>query len=456
VFAPLASVFFRFCATLAGGLWLAASAHPAAAAQSVVDPAYRTLYDEAFHATYAAPGDVEAALNFAKVATLAGDLEGAIGALERVLIFNPDLPEIDFELGRLYRALGALDTARMYFQRADPARLSADERAERDTALAEIAGATARNKFSGAAALGLRYQTNANAGAVEATRLAQGPPGMPPPPAGTSFRGRPDADAFAAVTGQHSYDFGDQSGDSWDSRLSLYGTRQFHRHLVNVSVAEIDTGPRFHLGTAATDPSWRPYILTNLFELGGTTYFVSNGGGVNGHMQLAPGWTGDATLEMRNLKFYNSSLVSTATDKDGAQAIGRAVMGYQPTQNDLITVLVQATNYDARASFETYQEIRLSSSYTHRFDMTWAGMAQPWTASLAGGPLERRYDRADPSLDPGHRRQDGEWDLDAALTIGLTEQVAFRLELQQVWANSNILIYQYRDTAVLGSIELRF
>jgi hypothetical protein len=445
--------------TLAGAFWglsaLIALADPAAA-QGVVDPAYRTLYDEAFRATYADPASVPAALNFAKVATVAGDLEGAISALERVLIFNPDLPDIDFELGRLYRALGAFDTARLYFQRADPTRLAPADRTERDAALAEIDGALARHKFSGAAALGLRYQTNANAGAVEATRLAAGPPGGPPPPAGTSFRGRPDADAFAAVTALHSYDLGDQSGDSWDSRLSLYGTRQFHRHLLNVSTAEIDTGPRFRLGSGATDPSWRPYVLANLFELGGTTYFVSNGGGVSGHAPLGPRWTADATIEMRSLKFYNSSLVSSATDKDAFQTVARAIVGYQPGPNDLVTVLVQVANYDARGVFETYQEIRLSSSYTHRFDMEWAGLARPWAASVFGGPVERRYDHADPSIDPGHRRQDGEWDLGAALTIGLADQVDFRLELQQVWANSNILLYQYRDTAVLGSIGLRF
>src|SRR5256885_11243076 len=50
------------------------------------------------------PSDVGAALTFAKIATLAGDAEGAIGALERVLIFNPDLPEVDLAIGELYRA----------------------------------------------------------------------------------------------------------------------------------------------------------------------------------------------------------------------------------------------------------------------------------------------------------------------------------------------------------------
>ena len=68
----------------------------------------------------------------------------------------------------------------------------------------------------------------------------------------------------------------------------------------------------------------------------------------------------------------------------------------------------------------------------------------------------RWYDHRDPSIDPLRLRKDNEWDLGAALTIGLAEQVDFRLEVQQIWAESTVALYHYRDTAVLGAVELRF
>ena len=142
--------------------WLAAA--PGAAAQGVVDPQYRTLYDAAFRATYDHPTDLAAALAFAKVARLAGDIEGAIGALERVLIFNPDLAVVDLELGLLYRALGSPEAARFHLRHADPAQLSQADRELRDRTLAELDAELTRHKLSGIASTGLRYQTNANAG----------------------------------------------------------------------------------------------------------------------------------------------------------------------------------------------------------------------------------------------------------------------------------------------------
>jgi hypothetical protein len=432
--------------------WLSASVTlaPAAAAQGVVDPKYRTLYDQAFRATYDHPADVAAALEFAKVARLAGDLEGAIGALERVLIFNPDLAVVDLELGLLYRALGSLDAARIHLQRADPAQLAPADRALRDRTLAELDAELARNKLSGIASTGLRYQTNANAGATEAARLAGGVPG-----AFASLRTRPDEDAFAAVTVIDSYDLGDQAGDSWETRLSLYGTRQFHRHLLNIGLAELDTGPRFRLGDSS-DPTLRPYGVANVFELGGTTYFVSSGGGVNFHAPLGPRWTLDTTFEARSLSFNRSSLEPTAPDYDARQVLGRLLVGYTPDAADLVTATLQALDYDARRNFQTYDELRLSASYTHRFAAPWSWLSQPWAASLYGGPVGRWYDHADPNIDPLQRRADGEWDLGAALIVGLADKLDFRLELQQVWANSNVPLYEYRDTALLGSLELRF
>ena len=447
----LVAVFARFRSTLTAALWIASALLASVAggrAEGVVDPRYRALYDEAFRATYRHPDDVAAALEFAKVARVAGDLEGAVGALERVLIFNPDLPTVDLELGLLYRDLGSPEAARIHLLRADPAQLSPEDRAQRATALAELDRELTRHRLSGAASFGLRYQTNANAGASAAAQIAGGSAATL-----NSLKAKADGDAFGAITVNHSYDLGDQAGDTWDSRASLYGTRQFHRHLLNVGIAEIDTGPRFRLGTSA-DPTLRPYGVASVFTLGGTTYFVSSGGGLNAHHVLNPRWSLDAVVEMRSASYYASSQQPTAPDYDARQSLGRLTVGYAPTDVDFFSAALQAIDYSAHRDFQTYQEARLAANYTRRFAIP--GLPQPWWFSLYGGPLERSYHHADPNVDPMHRRQDGEWDLGGALIVGLTDRIDFRLEVQQVWANSNVALYEYRDTSVLGSIGYRF
>ena len=64
----------------------------------------------------ARPNDLDLAFEYAHASADAGDYEGAISALERMLIYAPNTPRIQFELGVLYYKLGAYDVARSYFE----------------------------------------------------------------------------------------------------------------------------------------------------------------------------------------------------------------------------------------------------------------------------------------------------------------------------------------------------
>src|SRR5258708_22283860 len=55
-------------------------------------------YDAAFQAMLKAPANLDVTFHFADVAFRAGDYEGAVGALERMLPFNPDLPRVKLQL----------------------------------------------------------------------------------------------------------------------------------------------------------------------------------------------------------------------------------------------------------------------------------------------------------------------------------------------------------------------
>lgn len=80
--------------------------------------ALRAAYDAAFQATMDKPTDPAVLLTFAKVAVEFGDIEGAISALERLLLIDGDQPEIKLELGVLYYRLGSIETAQAYLEEA--------------------------------------------------------------------------------------------------------------------------------------------------------------------------------------------------------------------------------------------------------------------------------------------------------------------------------------------------
>ena len=70
----------------------------------------------AFEAMIAEPENVEKTLAYAKTAIAINDFESAIPPLERVLMFNPELVDITFELGRMYYNLKSYAMARVYFE----------------------------------------------------------------------------------------------------------------------------------------------------------------------------------------------------------------------------------------------------------------------------------------------------------------------------------------------------
>jgi tetratricopeptide (TPR) repeat protein len=70
--------------------------------------------DKLFQQMLREPGNLDVAFAYASVSARLGDNEAAVTALERMLLFNPNLPRIDLELGALYFRMGSFDLAGDY------------------------------------------------------------------------------------------------------------------------------------------------------------------------------------------------------------------------------------------------------------------------------------------------------------------------------------------------------
>lgn len=84
--------------------------------QPAPTPEMQAAYDAAFKETLAKPADPETLAKYANAAVQVGDYEGAISALERLLLIDGDQPEVKLELGVLYVRLGSFEAARNYFE----------------------------------------------------------------------------------------------------------------------------------------------------------------------------------------------------------------------------------------------------------------------------------------------------------------------------------------------------
>lgn len=409
-----------------------------------------TDYDSAFREMMAHPTDLDLTFRFAELAIAAGDLEGAVSAFERLLIFNPDLPRIRYELALLYMRLGSNQIAKGYFEDVLKAPgIPADIRTEAQANLAEIDKRLSATTFSLSVQTGLRWQSNANAANSAGVVKLFGLDATLDP----ASQKRSDWNAYAQAALAFAYDLGTQDRDTIEAGLQLYGTRQQEISSLDLQVLQIDLGPRLRFGG---EDGWnlRPYALGSAVTLDDARYFVSYGGGLSGEVPFGAALGLDFDLKSRFRRFHVSEARPTVADKDGWEHGARLGVRFAPGATDLVRATGGATFANTRAEFERYLEYSADLAYYRQFAAPFGVTQQPWVASLSGGRTMRYYDGVDATVDPSTLRYDREWTLGAGLSVRFLGSWSVNLQLQQQWVRSSIENYTYTNTS--GTIGLGY
>jgi tetratricopeptide (TPR) repeat protein len=95
------------------------------------------------------PANLDVTFAYADVSTRLGDYEAAVSALERMLLFNSDLPRVQLGLGALYFRMGSFDLAHDYFEKAATGNPPPEVHEKVDQYLAEIEKSQSRLHLSG-------------------------------------------------------------------------------------------------------------------------------------------------------------------------------------------------------------------------------------------------------------------------------------------------------------------
>lgn len=411
-----------------------------------------TDYDGAFRAMMADPANLDLTFRFAELAIAAGDLEGAVSAFERLLIFNPNLPRIRYELGLLYLRLGSFQIARGYFE--DVARapdVPADIRSSTQASIAEIDKRLSATTVGFSAQAGMRWQSNANAAnSAGVVKLF----GLDATLDQTSQK-RADWNGFAQASLAFAYDLGNQDRDTFETGLQLYGTRQREVSSLDLQVAQIDLGPRFRSGG---EEGWnlRPFALGSLVTLDDARYFASYGGGVTVDLPVSRSFGLDFDYRSRFRRFHVSEARASVADKDGWEHGGRFGLRYAPGAVDLIKAGGGVSFANTRAEYERYLEYTVDLSYFRQFQAPFDLTALPWIASVTGGRTLRYYDGIDATVDPSTTRYDREWGLGVGLAVRVTTSWSLNLQFQQQWVRSSISNYTYTNTSATVGLGYAF
>jgi tetratricopeptide (TPR) repeat protein len=194
---------------LAGALFLAMADPRVARAQTPAkaSPDLQSQYDAAFEEMLRQPANLDVLFKFATVASQTGDLEGAISALERMLLIENNLPRVRLELGVLYYRLGSYAISQTYLEGAlATPNLPPEVRTRAEQFLTQIKSAQKPSHFSGEAFLGWRFQSDANLGPATSSVLLFGQvANLNQQAVGTS-----DWGVVGSLSLRHVYDFGRQ------------------------------------------------------------------------------------------------------------------------------------------------------------------------------------------------------------------------------------------------------
>jgi tetratricopeptide (TPR) repeat protein len=235
--------------------------------------------DQLFQRMLREPGNLDVAFAYAAVSAKLGDNEAAATALERMLLFNPNLPWIDLELGALYLRMGSFDLARDYFNKALAANPPPDVRNRANRYLGEIAAQQSPSRFEGYVFFGAQYQTDAN--------VAPGSPLIHSPVGdvllSSQFVKRPDTNIFGSGGFLYTYDLGTQSRDAIEVTGVGFMNHYFRTQRLDLAFGEVTVGPRLNLASPddrVSRLSVKPYAIANEVGLGEAQYFYTGGVGL--------------------------------------------------------------------------------------------------------------------------------------------------------------------------------
>lgn len=412
-------------------------------------------YDAAFQETLTKPADLDVLFRFAALATQTGDLEGAISALERMLLINSDLPRVRLELGVLYYRLSSYEVARTYLETAlaSPA-VPADVRGKAQEYLAEIDSRTRPSSLSGEVFLGWRYQSNANLGPATSRVLLFGQPAN----LNQQAVGTADWGVVSSLQVRHRYDFGSQDRAALETQFTAYANRQFQLSAANVTLLDLTTGPRFQVfqGTFE-DFTLKPFVTGGYVWVKDTPYYGSWGGGVESSVLLGNGLRNTSIAIFRRQDNQDTSYLPVNSQYRGNSLSASTAFQYEINPSVMLFLTGSGQRFDADiAPWQSYTLWGVGGGLAFRFADPLFKTGLPWTINLSVSEQWWAYDQPDVVVDPTTTRYQNDTILNLVLTVPFDERTTFSLSGGRFVRAASVPNYAFENNSFMFGVSWRF
>lgn len=446
-------------------MMLATPAAWAAPEPAPADPAFLTAQQQLlFQQMQADPTNLDAILAYANVSAKLGDNEAAVSALQRLLLFNPDLLSANLELGALYFRMGSFAMARAYFAKAIAAGPPPDIKERIDQYLAQIAVAESPSHVSGSLLLGTQYQSDANV--ATASPLISSPVG--PLLLSSEFVKKPDQNVFLAGSALFSQDLGTANHDTFEVTGTGFVQHYFRVQRLELDFGEVTAGPRLQFpdpgipGLQAA--SFKPYAIINEVGLGQNQYFYTYGGGLEGTAALWGDLNAKLNFEFRHKTFSNAPDRPNSTGLDGDDKLVSLGLTRPINEASAVTADFDFLAQDAAVPYYADKSYAVSAGYRVRYDDPTKLVGLPWETTVWGSRLWSFYDGQDPccntSSTPGlfgeSTQRTSRWRFGVTQVFQVADNLGVFVQAQRDIVSSNLPFYAYTSNSVLIGPQFRF
>jgi tetratricopeptide (TPR) repeat protein len=421
--------------------------------------------DALFGQTLRNPADLDAIFAFADISARLGDNEAAVTALERMLLFNPNLTRVQLELGVLYFRMASFELARSYFEKALAANPPPEVKARVQQYLREMTVVDASERVTGYVFFGAQHQTDANA--APGSPLIHSPVGDAL--LSSQFVKQADTNIFGAGSALYTYDLGNQDRDAIEVLGSGFANHYFKVSRLDLTLAEITAGPRFNYLDISDDlksVSLKPYLIVNNVTLGGSEYFNTYGGGGEAQFSLWDDLSLRAIFEYRKKGFTNASDRPLSTGLNGSDKLV-SVQLTKPVPliaDSQLTMEFDFLDQSTQLAYYSNKAYGGSIAYSVRYDDPTGNFNLPWQTTLFGGRIWSDYAAPDPCCNTSgsatffspSSRLDRHWRWGVTQSIRVMSNVDVLLQFQRDIVSSNLSLYAYTSNSVLVGTQVRF
>jgi hypothetical protein len=418
-------------------------------------PEQEREYEAAFQEMLRKPADLDVLFKFATIATKTGDYEGAISALERMLLVNPDLLRVRLELAVLYFRLGSFEVSRTYLETvlATPG-VAPEMRARAEQYLAEVEKRQNRSRFVAEVFGGVRYQSNANLGPpTSSVRLFGQTANL-----NQSAVGSADWGVVSSGFVRHIYDLGGQDRGALETQLTGYANRQFQLSQANVSILDLTSGPRFQAFQGIfEDVTIKPLLSLGYIWVNDVPYYGSYGSGVEMGALLSDRLRNTSNFVYRRLLYQDSWYLPFNSLYTGNEYSANTTFMFN---------LTEVVQIFANANVQRYMTDN-SPQYSYILGGVGGGMQfrfadplfksdLPWSIAVSANLQWWGYDQADPVIDPTVTRYQNDVILNITLAVPFDERTTMTISGGRFVRSANIPNYEFINNSFLMGVSWRF